>query len=207
MATPTKKQPKTLIDASGLPIPIKIIPKSDLLANKIAIQISKEWDDVQLLLRNKKTKWLLMCDDWYVQLLEQYKLKEKDTSKLKGGYTFYSYDKSIKIELRIGERIEFDANLKIAKELADKYLEIKTKDVDGEISILLNNAFTTTRNNIDSKKVLQLMSYNIKHPVWLEMVEAIKTSITRHFSKRYMALSIKDTEGKYVYKTIQFSSL
>jgi len=197
----------TITDAQGLDIPIKLVPKIDLDADKIAKKIAKEAEKLNEQLRAKKTEWLSLCDNWFEQLLIKLKTEDKTHGKGKGNYTITSYDKTIKIEINIGMRIEFDSKLQLAQQKINEYLEKITEGSVDEIRLIVNNAFSTTRGNLDTKKIMSLFSYQIKHALWLEAMEILKQSITTNVSKRYINISHKDTEGKYTAIQLQFSAL
>lgn len=197
----------TIKDAQGLDIPLKLVPKIDLEADKIANKIAKEADKLTEQLRAKKTEWLNLCDNWFEQLLIKLKTEDKTHGKGKGNYTIASYDKSIKIEINIGLRIEFDSKLQLAHTKINEYLEEITEGSADEIRLIVNNAFSTTRGNLDTKKIMSLFTYQIKHSLWLEAMEILKQSITTNVSKRYIKISRKDTEDKYQAITLQFSAL
>lgn len=203
MATKTP----TIKDAQGLDIPLKLVPKIDLDADKIANKIAKEADKLSEQLRVKKIEWLNLCDHWFEQLLDKLKTEDRTHGKGKGNYTITSYDKSIKIEINIGMRIEFDSKLQMAQQKINEYLEKITEGSADEIRLIVNNAFSTNRGNLDTKKIMSLFSYQIKHQLWLDAMEILKQSITTNVSKRYINISRKDAEGKYTAIQLQFSAL
>lgn len=201
------KTSTTIKDAQGLDIPIKLVPKIDLEADKIANKIAKEADKLSEQLSAKKTEWLSLCDNWFEQLLYKLKTEDKSHGKGKGNYTITSYDKTIKIEINIGMRIEFDSKLQLAQTKINEYLEKITEGTGDEIRVIVNNAFSTTRGNLDTKKIMSLFRYQIKHQLWLDAMDILRQSITTNVSKRYVNIFRKDTEGKYQAILLQFSSL
>lgn len=198
---------RTIKNAEGLDIPLTLVPKIDLEGDKIANKIAKDADKLSELLRAKKIEWLSQCDNWFEQLTAQLKASDKIHGKGKGNYTITSYDKSIKIEINIGMRIEFDSKIKLAQEQINKYIDQLTTGAKDEIRIIATNAFSTTRGNLDTKKVMSLFSYQIKAPLWLQAMEILKQSITTNVSKRYINIFKKDEEGKYKAIIIQFSAI
>lgn len=197
----------TIKDAQGLEIPLKLVPKIDLESDRIANKIAKEADKLSEQLRAKKIEWLTLCDDWFEQLIIKLKTEDKTHGKGKGNYTITSYDKTVKIEINIGMRIEFDSKLQMAQTKINEYLEKITEGSADEIRLIVNNAFSTTRGNLDTKKIMSLFSYQIKHQLWLDAMEILKQSITTNVSKRYINIFRKDTEGKYQAILLQFSAL
>ena len=147
------------------------------------------------------------CDDWYTQLLSQLKTNGKDIDSKKGNYTLFSYNRNIKVEVKIGTRIEFDSNIDIAKIKIDEYLTDITKESNPEIGIIVKHAFTTTKGQLDAKRILQLFSLQIKHKLWLEAMDLLKSSIKTNVTKRYMAIWERDGSGEYQPIVLQFSNL
>jgi hypothetical protein len=207
MKTSTKKTTPTMADATGLLIPIKLISKIDLNADKTAKKIVKDAKALQERLIDFKDSALDACDEWYNQLLAQLKDSGKDVDSKKGNYTIFSYDRSIKIEVKIGTRLEFDSNINIAKIKIDEYLEAITKDSNSEVATIVQHAFTTSKGKLDAKRVLQLFSLNITNKLWVEAMEMLRQSIKTNITKRYMAIWERDANGEYQPLVLQFSNL
>lgn len=205
----TKPTPtvKTMADASGLQIPVKLIPKHDIEADKIARRILAKAESLQERLIAFKQKSLEACDGWYRQLLEQMERNSKNTTTLKGNFTMFSFDRSIKIEVRIGTKIEFDSNIDLAKIKIDEYLAEITRGSNEEVATIVNHAFTTTKGQLDAKRILQLFSLTIKHKLWIEAMDYLKSSIKTNITKRYMAIWKRDEQGEYQPLILQFSNL
>jgi hypothetical protein len=73
--------------------------------------------------------------------------------------------------------------------------------------IIVNNAFTTVRGKLDPKRILQLFSYQIKNVRWKKAMEILQDSITTNYSKRYIKVSERDSNGEYQNINVQFSSI
>lgn len=198
---------KTMKDATGQDIPVKFIPKIDLDADKKVKKILAAGKALQQKLIDYKNECLELCDGWYSQLLSELKSKEKDTDNKKGNYTLFSFDRSIKVTVRIGTRIEFDSKIDIAKLKIDEYLQEITKGSNDEIKLIVNQAFTTTRGQLDSKRVLNLFTLQITHKLWKEAMELLKASIKTNITKRYMEIAERDENGEYQTLVLQFSNL
>lgn len=198
---------KTIKDHNGYPVPVSAIPKIELLKDKTAQQMAKKFEDMNKKLQVLKDWTFDKADELSELQLKYYELEGRDTSNFKGGFSFYSYDKTIKVEVNVGQRLEFDDKINLAKAEIDEYCKELTAEQNADIITIVNGAFTTSRGNLDHKKILQLFSYKIKHPRWLKAMEILKESITTNHSKRYIKVSVKNENGEYEQINIQFSSL
>lgn len=110
-------------------------------------------------------------------LLEKYNINAKDSAK-KGNYTFEDYAKTLKVQVQMAEKIQFNDKLNIAKAKIDEYLNDIVKEASEDIKVLINKAFEVDKKgNLDSKKILSLRSYDIKDPRWQEAMEIISESV------------------------------
>lgn len=110
-------------------------------------------------------------------LLEKYNINAKDSAK-KGNYTFEDYAKTLKVQVQMSEKIQFNDKLNIAKAKIDEYLNDIVKDSSEDIKVLINKAFEVNKKgNLDSKKILSLRSYDIKDARWKEAMEIISESV------------------------------
>jgi uncharacterized protein HemY len=136
-------------------------------------------------------------------MMAEHKVKKNH----KGNYSITSFNKNIKIEITIQERVEFDDLIQVAQEKINEYLEKKTGDIDNDLRQIINLAFKTTKGRMDVKRVLGLFKLNIKNKLWLEAMEILKKSISRNTSKRYMRVWKKDASGEYKTIELNFSSI
>lgn len=203
----TTKKIKTIQDHNGYEIPLASVAKIELQKDKIARKMADKFKKMSLLLTNLKDEAFDDADKIYESQLRAYEIDGKNTEKMKGNFTFYSYDKSIKIEVNIGQRLEFDDKINLAKAEIDAYLEEITEGQNSDIITIVNHAFTTVRGKLDHKKILQLFSYKIKNARWEKAMQLLKDSITTNHSKRYIKVSERDSNGEYQNINVQFSSL
>ena len=203
----TKKTVKTLRDHNGYDIPVNSIPKVELQKDKVAAKLVAEFKKMSLRLQHLKDEAFDEADKIYEQQLKAYSIEGPSVDKLKGNFTFYSYDKAYKVEVNVGQRLEFDDKINLAKAEIDAYLQEITEGQNSDIVIIVNNAFTTVRGKLDHKRILQLFSYKIKNVHWEKAMELLKDSITTNHSKRYIKVSERDSNGEYQVINVQFSSL
>jgi hypothetical protein len=187
----------------GETVPAKYVPKMDKLKERTAIKLHKQALDLNKRLTAFKKNLIDECDAIYEQMLKDAKIP---TGK-KGNYSITTFDKSIKIEVAVQEKIEFNDNINLAQAKIEAFLEEKTAGIDHDLHTLVNSAFQTNKGRLDTKRILGLFSLEIKHPTWLEAMELVKKSIDRNYSKRYMRVFQRDAEGQYHNIDLNLSSI
>lgn len=190
-------------DHNGNVIPVHYVPKLDKERDRAAQKVLKQALDLNLKLSDFKAKSIELCDDVFEKMLAEHNVK-KDR---KGNYSITSFDKDIKIEMNIQERVEFDDLIQVAQEKISEYLEEKTGGIDEDLRQIINMAFKTTKGQMDVKRVLGLFKLNIKNKKWLEAMDILKKSINRNTSKRYMRIWQKNAQGEYKSIELNFSSI
>jgi hypothetical protein len=178
----------------GQVIPAKYVPELDKRKDAFANSILKSSLSLSSKLRDFKTDLLIDAESIYYKMAEEANI---DLTKRKGNMTICSFDKRIKIEVQVQDRIEFDDNITLAQDKINEYLRVKLTGTDHDIIELINSAFTTSKGKLDNKRIMSLFSIKIKHPIWIEAMELIRKSIQRNNSKRYIQVRVKDEEGAY----------
>lgn len=197
-------------DEKGISIPASRITKAEKLKEKNAAKIVKEAALINKALKAFKDLITELIGEAYEMDLKEKKVAENG----KGNYVLYSFDRSIKVEVNINERIEFDENLiGAAKEKFEAFLTEGTNGVDEMIRELIRSAFETVRKGkLDTKKVLSLLAYRsriseAKYPQFHEALKLIEDSIRRPDSRTYYRVWEKDQEGKYQALELNFSAI
>jgi hypothetical protein len=134
----------------------------------------------------------------------------KAPGKGKGGATFFNFDRSIKVELSVNERIEFDENLiTLAQDKLNELLNDGLNEAKEFVKPLVMDAFTTSKGSLDTKRVLGLRRYSerIKDSRYAEAMAFIDKAIRRPDSKEYYRVWVLDAEGKYQDVQLNFSAI
>lgn len=190
------------VNHKGQEVPREYVSRYDQNKEKAVDKIFRRAEDIEAKLREFKNMAFDLADDLYNQMLAEANI---DGTDRKGNFTFYSFDKSFRVEVSLKERIEFDERINLAQIKLSEFIAEKTNGSDNELRELVNNAFTTTRGRLDTKRVLSLFSYKIKHPKWVEAMELIKSSISTNNTVRYMQISRRDPSGAYNPVNLNFS--
>lgn len=188
---------------NGDVVPAAYVPTLDKEKERTALKVHKNALDINKRLAKFKAQALKECDAIYNKMLKDNNV----TTGKKGNYSITSFDKEIKIEVNISERIEFSDQIQIAQLKINEYLAEKTDGLDPDLVQIINQAFKTRKGQMDVKSILGLFQLKIKHRKWLEAMELIKESISRNNSKRYMRIWKKDEAGEYKAVDLNFSSI
>lgn len=141
--------------------------------------------------------------------------REENAVKLngKGNYTFFNFDRSLKVEVSVNELIRFDdLKLESAKEVL---LNLVRSSVTGDdfILALVEDAFQTSRGRLDTRKILGLKRHTTRiktkaiRDEWEKAMTLIDQSISRPDSKTYYRVSYKDDNGVYQNVELNFSAI
>jgi hypothetical protein len=190
-------------DLKGNEVPAQYVPAFDKKRELVALKYQAKAEKLSDQLVKMKAELLMECDALYNQMLEDNNVPAQS----KGGYSVSTFDRDVKIEISIQERIEFDDKISVAHEKIKQYLAEKMQGVDADLQSLINQAFETRKGRMDVKRILSLFRLQIKHPLWLEAMELIKSSISRNDSKRYVQIMKKDVNGEYKNIDLNFSSI
>lgn len=174
--------------------------KEAAILSKIAVSLSND-------LIAFKIRFGKACDDIFEQAM---KAMDADAKKAKGNFTWYNFDRSIKVEKSINERIDFDdAAIAAAKIKLNEYLDKNLSETDEALRGLINSAFETSKGKLDAKKVLSLLKHKqrIKSQDFQDAMNLIEQSIRRPDSKTYYRISERQENGDYKVIDLNFSSL
>ena len=201
-----KVKDKAWRDESGKDVPVEYITPGMRLKERNAASLLLEAKNINKKLQEYKLRMEKLCGDVYRKAMEEYKAKTDG----KGNFTWFNFDRSIKIEVSINERIDFDdLAIKASKEKLDAFL---SENIDSKIEFvkdLVTDAFSTSRGKIDSKKVMQLMKYRSKihHPLFQEAINILSEGIRKPGSKTYFRISERADDGSYQLVELNFSAL
>lgn len=193
-------------DESGTDVPVEYVSPGMRLKERNAYIIARESKAINKRLRNFKQLVERLSDDVYRKAMEEFKAK----SDGKGNFTWFNFDRSIKIEVSISDRIDFDdLAIKASKEKLDNFLTENLISNMEFIKDLVIDAFSTSRGKIDAKKVFQLMKYRTKihHPLFQEAINILSEGIRRPGSKTYFRIWEREADGSYKLIELNFSAL
>ena len=196
------------IDETGNATQYNRLYKHEKLAEKYSAKILKDGLKINRALSEFKAMVTQAC----AEMQEQY-MKDKDLEAIgkgKGNMTWYNFDRSIKMEVAIHDQITFDEKgIELCKQLLNQFLDENIESKDIVIKELVNDAFSTSKGNLDAKKVMNLLRYRtkIKYPLFQKALNELEESIRRPSSKTYFRIWAKDEAGEYQNIDLNFSSI
>jgi hypothetical protein len=144
------------------------------------------------------------------RLYEMFTKENGTIGKGKGGATFYNFDRSIKVMVKVNDQITFDENtIELAKEKLDELLMSGLEGAKDFIKPLVMDAFTKTNGNLDTKRVLGLRRHTsrINQPLYTQAMELIDKSIRRPSTREYFQIWVRDENGDYQDIQLNFASI
>lgn len=195
------------VDESGTRIPYNRTTKVERMMETKSAQLLKGAASINRKLQEYKQLINEVSAGVYEAFMEE---KGVAKSERKGNFTWYNFDRSIKIEIAINEAIKFDdMTIAAAKEKLDRFL---SETIDSKVEFvkdLVFDAFNTSRGKLDAGKVLGLLKYRtkIKEPIFAEAMDLIEQSVRRPSSKTYYRIWEKDENGSYKAIELNFSAI
>lgn len=205
--TMQKPADKIWEDEAGNKIPFTRLRPHEKLMEKSAYQIATRAAKLNKELQAFKTFIREQCEEAYNTFMVDN--NGKGTTK-KGNYTWFNFNRSIKIEVDIQEAIRFDdLTIALAKEKLDDFIGSNIKGAEEFIKDLIMSAFATQNGRLDVKKVLGLKRHKsrIKDQRYHDAMDLIDSSIRRPDSKSYYRVSIRNDVGQYESIDLNFSSI
>jgi len=201
-----KVKNKVWQDESGNTVPVEYVSPGNRLKEHHAGILIKESKTINKRLIAFKKNVDKLCTEVYAKMMEEFKAKENG----KGNYTWYSFDRSIKVEVSISERIDFDSlAITACKEKLDEFLQLTLDSKTAFVKDLITDAFSTSRGKLDTKKVMALLKYRskINAPLFQEALNLLESSITKPSSKTYFRIWEIMPNNEYKLIDLNFSSL
>lgn len=195
-------------DESGQNVPVDYVSPSARLRERHAATIEREALRISGILESFKNKVSTLCEEVFQKTIAEL---GADPESSKGNFTWYNFDRSIKIEVSIKERIDFDdITITACKSKLDEFLDQNLDSKQEFIKEMVTDAFSTSRGQLDARKVLSLMRYRtkIKHPLFQEAMDLLSESIRRPDMKKYFRIWTRDiATGEYEAINLNFSAI
>jgi uncharacterized protein YifN (PemK superfamily) len=192
-------------DAKGRLVPLSQIKEIDKLRDEAVCRIIGQWRTKQDELKKFKD-WVMTEIMSFVEL----SAAEYDVSLggRKGNITLMSFDGRYKIQVAVAERIAFDEQLQVAKELIDRCLNKWVEGSRDEIKTIINDAFQVDKEGkLSVTRILSLKRLAISDPDWMSAMEAINNSVHIVDSKSYIRAYQRDESGNFNALKLDFAAL
>ena len=205
--TMQKPADKLWVDEAGNKVPFNRLKPSEKMMEKAAYQIATRAEKLNKELKAFKAFIRDQCEEAYNAFMTDNNGK---AATKKGNYTWFNFNRSIKIEVDIQEAIRFDdLTISLAKEKLDDFIGSNIKGAEDFIKDLIMSAFATQNGRLDVKKVLGLMRHKdrIKDQRYHDAMDLIHKAIRRPDSKSYFRVSVRKDDGEYENIDLNFSSV
>jgi len=201
----TKKN-QMWLDEAGNKIPFNRLTKLEVTREKEVAKILKD----ALALNKKLIDFKEAIRGATEKIISEFQAEKGLETMGKGNVTLFNFDRSIKVEVSISDRIEFDdLTMKACKERFDQFLNMNVDGKQEFIKEMVNDAFSTSRGKLDAKKVMSLLKYETKisDVVFHQALTLLKESIRRPDSRTYYRVWLRDDTGQYKNIDLNFSSI
>jgi len=196
------------IDESGTQIPYKRITKSERLMEAHASVLVKKATAVNDRLIAFKKEIKKICEDVEQAFLDENKITRDE--KFKGNYTWYNFDRSIKVERSVNEVLQYDdQTIMAAKEILHEFLSESLDSSKNFVKEMILTAFENKNGKLDPKKITPLTRHEkrVNDPRFSEACNLIKKAERRPDSKVYYRVSAKNVAGAYEAIELNFSNI
>ncbi len=202
----TSKQ-KIWYDEAGIAIPDNRITKAERLKERSAAKILKGFEKYQA--EGIKLRDLLeqLCEEAYIADMEEKGVKP---SKNIHGYTFFCFNRTVKVERKVQGNPTYDlATMEAAKIKFDEYLKNNVTGTEDFTKDLIRDAFEARNGQFDKARINKLISYKnrSKKKSFIDACELLSTAVRYPSKSIYYRVWKKDEHGKYQNINVQFSAL
>ncbi|MFT3750935.1 MAG: DUF3164 family protein [Agriterribacter sp.] len=205
----TKKDKWT--DAAGNDVPQKFLLKSDKVKEAFAGKIYKQALAIEAQLNAFHEMMREASEAVLAIVRNDYELKNgKAKKQTKGAFTWFNYDRSLKVESDVNDIVKWNtALLSEAHELLKEYITGEIGETNVLIKGLVNEAFATSRGEVDSRKIFQILKWEdkVNNKKFSKACGLLKQAQTIDKTKLYMRVWEKQQDGQYRNINLNFSSL
>lgn len=199
------------VNAAGDQVPLKFVPKSDKQKEAHAGKIYRAALNVEKVLNEFYDLMREALEEIQKVVKEEYELKAKKEKKQgKGSFTWYNFDKSLKVEADVNDIVKWDEALMTeALQLLNQYIDNSLNETNVLIKKLINDAFANSKGMIDSRKVFQLLKYEkeIRSTKFQKACELMKAAQGIDKTKLYMRVWERTESGEYRNINLNFSTI
>lgn len=194
-------------DETGQKIPYNRITPAERLMERHSWKILKGALDLNKRLAAFKDQIRELCQEAH----DAYMKEQNVTRETKGNFTWFNFNRTIKVEINVNEPIQFDdMTITAAKAKFDEFLEENITSKNEFVKEMIIDAFETQRTGqLDVKSVMRTIRYEnkVNDPLFSEAAALVNQAIRRPKSKSYFRVSVKNTDGGYDNIDLNFSSI
>ena len=194
-------------DETGQSIPYSRTTPLERLNERITAKIHREAVSLNKRLSAFKKETARLCDEAYRAYMKEQNIQPGEQ---KGNYTLYSFNRGIRVEVAVSDRLEFDGlGIEAAKIKFDEFLQKNVESKNAFVKEMVLRAFETSRGRLDTKRIMNLLRYRakVKDTLFREAVDLLEGAIRRPDSRVYFRIWERQPEGSYKAIDLNFSSI
>lgn len=197
-----------MINGRGEKVHVDLIKGDELMRDTLVNALLADAEVFRGMLAEFRAKSEQRVEEYMNTLMEKYRINAMARSK-KGNITLENYASTAKIQIAVQDKLAFDEKIQLAKMKFDEYFEQVTAQSSEEIKLLINKAFDVDKEgNVDVKKILELRSYDIRHPKWVEGVALIEEAKKVVHSKRFIRFYRRnDPDAKWEHVSLDLAAV
>lgn len=206
VGTKQKLNEKTWTDEAGNKIPVRYLKDLEKMKESKAMELLTSAIKMHNELLKFKEVVAKVCQD----IMNAANIENKAIGKGKGNFTWYNFDRSIRVEVRIHSIRTFDdLTIMAAKEKLEECIKQEGTAASDFINNIVIDAFAKKSGKMDVDKVLSLKKHKdrTKNPLFHEAMELIDKAIRITNSKTYHSISQRMADGSYENVNLDFASL
>lgn len=174
------------LNAKGEAVHPDMIRVDEQLKTELVERIIDAAQHLKVLISIFKTESNEQVDAYFSLLLQNYGVDAKGKS-VKGNLNLENFSSTSKVEIRAMDTLKPDEKIHIAKMKVDEFLKDETVDSPPLVRTLVMKAFDVDKKgNIDVKKLLALLRYDITEPRWVEAMAILTDSLQVASTKSYI---------------------
>ncbi len=173
-----------MADAKGALVPLEMVRPADKLEDETVRKIVGYATALSDQIARFREHTFSDLGTFEALLAQEY---GKTRGGTKGNKTFRSFDGRFKVSVQVADRIDFGAQLQIAKALIDECLTEWSADSRPEIRAIVTRAFNTDKEGqINRSEIFMLLRLDIEDGRWRRAMEAIRDAMRVVGSKTYV---------------------
>lgn len=204
--TKQKSSDKLWKDESGQAVPYDRTTKYERAAEVAIYRMATDAEKLHQALSDFKEGLRAEAERLYALFVKE----NGQIGKGKGSVTFFNFDRSIKVAVKVNDQITFDEmTIELAKNKLDELLNDGLEGAKDFVKPLVMEAFHNTSGRLDTKRVLGLKKFSsrIKDPRYAEAMDFIDRAIRRPSTREYYQVWVRDENGEYQDIQLNFASI
>jgi hypothetical protein len=176
---------KYLANARGDLVAVDNIKATDLLMDELVRKLVGYAEDLSAELARFQVHTFADIAAFDALLAQEYNVSRPED--LKGNRTFTSFNGTLQVKIRVGDRLILGPELQIAKKLLDAMIQERSEGADPFLITLVNQAFKVDQEGkVDVHSILALRRMDVPDPRWAEVTRAIDDATRVIGTKQYV---------------------